>query len=91
MLPKIISISENDALVIKWDNEKSSEINKYFLRKSCPCAICEVERDDHHHDYNLFRGNKTEIIEQPKNKCNDVEVGFCNAIPPGICTISPNV
>ena len=63
MLPKKISVSkENDSVVIEWDNGKVSEINKYLLRKSCPCAICEVEREDNHHDYNLFRGDKIELI-----------------------------
>ncbi|MDA3861662.1 MAG: DUF971 domain-containing protein [Melioribacteraceae bacterium] len=63
MLPKKISISENDSVNIEWDNNKVSEINKYLLRKSCPCALCEVERDDNHHEYNLFRGNKTEVVD----------------------------
>ncbi len=63
MLPKKISMSDNDSVVIEWNNGKVSEINKYLLRKSCPCALCEVERDDNHHDYNLFRGNKTEIVD----------------------------
>ena len=63
MLPKKISVSEDDNFVVEWDDGKVSKINKYLLRKSCPCALCEVERDDNHHDYNLFRGNKTEIVD----------------------------
>lgn len=63
MLPKKISVSKNDSLVIEWDSGKISEINKYLLRKSCPCAICEVEREKNHHDYNLFRGDKVEIVD----------------------------
>jgi DUF971 family protein len=64
MLPKKISVSkEKDSLIIVWDDEKVSEINKYLLRKSCPCAICEVEREENHHDYNLFRGNMTELVD----------------------------
>ncbi len=61
MLPKKISISESDDLVIAWSDGEVSSINKYLLRKSCPCALCEVERDKNHHDYILFRGDKTEI------------------------------
>ncbi len=63
MLPKKISVAKDDNLVIEWDSGTISKINKYLLRKSCPCAICEVERDENHHDYNLFRGDKTEIID----------------------------
>ncbi len=62
MLPKKISVTENDNVVIEWDDSKVSEINKYLLRKSCPCALCEVERKENHHDYNMFRGNKTAIV-----------------------------
>ena len=62
MLPKKISVAENDNVVIEWDDGKVSEINKYLLRKSCPCALCEVEREKNHHDYNMFRGNKTELV-----------------------------
>ncbi|MBU0472615.1 MAG: DUF971 domain-containing protein [Bacteroidetes bacterium] len=62
MLPKKIAVSKNDSVIIEWDNDKVSEINKYLLRKSCPCAICKVEAEKNHHDYNLFRGEKTEII-----------------------------
>lgn len=63
MLPKKISVSQNDSVVIVWDDDSISEINKYLLRKSCPCALCEVEQEKNHHDYNLFRGEKTEIID----------------------------
>lgn len=63
MLPKKISVSKDDNLIIEWNNGVTSTINKYLLRKSCPCAICEVERDENHHEYNLFRGDKTEIID----------------------------
>ena len=63
MLPKKISVSENDDVVIEWDNSTVSEINKYLLRKSCPCALCEVEREKNHHDYNMFRENKTTIVD----------------------------
>ncbi len=63
MLPKKISVAENDNVVIEWDDSKVSEINKYLLRKSCPCALCEVERKENHHDYNMFRGNKTAIVD----------------------------
>ena len=63
MLPKKISISDTDDLVIEWNDGEVSKINKYLLRKSCPCAICEVERDKNHHDYNMFRGDKTAIID----------------------------
>lgn len=63
MLPKKIFVSENDSLVIEWDNENISEINKYLLRKACPCALCKVERAENHHDYNLFRGDKTQIVD----------------------------
>jgi DUF971 family protein len=63
MQPKKISVSQNDSIVIVWDDNIISEINKYLLRKSCPCALCEVEREKNHHDYNLFRGDKTEIID----------------------------
>ena len=63
MLPKKISISSSDDLIIEWNDGKISKINKYLLRKSCPCAICEVERDKNHHDYNMFRGDKTEIAD----------------------------
>jgi len=63
MLPKKISISDSDDLVIEWSDGEVSKINKYLLRKSCPCALCEVERKEHHHDYNLYRGDKTEITD----------------------------
>ena len=63
MLPKKISISDSDDLVIEWNDGEVSKINKYLLRKSCPCALCEVEREKHHHDYNLFRGDKTAITD----------------------------
>lgn len=63
MLPKKISISNSDELVVEWNDGAVSKINKYLLRKSCPCAICVVEREENHHDYNLFRGEKTEIID----------------------------
>ena len=62
MFPKKILVSENDSLIIEWDDGNVSEINKYLLRKSCPCALCEVEKDNNHHDYNLFRGDKIEIV-----------------------------
>ena len=63
MLPRKISISDSDDLVIEWSDNETSSINKYLLRKSCPCAVCKVERDKNHHDYNLFRGDKTEITD----------------------------
>ena len=63
MLPKKISISDSDDLVIEWSDGNISKINKYLLRKSCPCALCEVERDKNHHDYNMFRGDKTAITD----------------------------
>jgi DUF971 family protein len=63
MLPKKISVSkEKDAVIINWDDGKVSEINIYLLRKSCPCAICEVERAENHHAYNMFRGDKLELV-----------------------------
>lgn len=63
MLPSKISSSKNDSVIIEWNDGRVSEINKYLLRKSCPCALCEVERDENHHDYNIFRGNKTELVD----------------------------
>jgi len=60
---KIIVDKERDDLVITWDDGNISRINKYLLRKYCPCAICQVEQSENHHDYLLFRGDKTEIID----------------------------
>ena len=63
MLPKKISVSENDEVVIEWDDNRVSKINKYLLRKACPCALCEVEREKNHHDYNMFREKKITIVD----------------------------
>ena len=63
MLPKKISVSDSDDLVVEWSDGELSNNNIYLLRKSCPCALCDVEREKNHHDYNLFRGDKTEITD----------------------------
>ncbi len=46
LVPKKISRSEGTRLIIEWDDGHRSKHHMYVLRKLCPCAACQKEREE---------------------------------------------
>ncbi len=42
---------EDDKLVLAWDDGSVGKIKLTALRRNCPCAICEKEREEHSEFY----------------------------------------
>ena len=64
MSPKKIQIKEKKFLNIDWDNNSSSEIKLYSLRRFCPCAICNAERDEQSKTYIPIFSNEQLTVSQ---------------------------
>jgi DUF971 family protein len=45
MMPLQIKVVDKKYLYIKWNDDKESSIKLVNLRRDCPCAVCEVERE----------------------------------------------
>ncbi len=45
MKPIKIKTSQNQQLEIKWEDNSVSGISLQTLRKNCPCATCDEERE----------------------------------------------
>jgi DUF971 family protein len=45
MMPLQIKVIDNLCLFIKWDDGDNSSIKLVNLRRDCPCAICNSERE----------------------------------------------
>lgn len=46
MVPEKIRLTKNQELIVRWDDKIESVIKLANLRRNCPCAICNSERDD---------------------------------------------
>lgn len=51
MKPTQIKISQNRQLEIKWEDNSVSGISFQTLRKFCPCATCDEEREQRNDSY----------------------------------------
>lgn len=51
MKPLQIKISQSQQLEIRWEDNSVSEISFQTLRKFCPCATCDTERELHSDSY----------------------------------------
>ena len=51
MQPVQIKVSNNNNLLIKWDDKSKSSIGLEKLRKLCPCATCIAERENQSKSY----------------------------------------
>ncbi len=66
MNPKKIT-TEDDNLIIEWNDNKKSEISFRILRRDCPCATCLAEREAQNKDsIRIYSQNKIQVrdIEQ---------------------------
>lgn len=62
MRPAKIKVADNKALVILWEDGEETSITLNNLRRNCPCAICEKEREGENPGYiPLFRNEETTI------------------------------
>lgn len=63
MIPRKINIKEN-FLVITWDNGRDSNYKLANLRKACPCAVCNSERENHGSSYiPIYTGDQLRISD----------------------------
>jgi DUF971 family protein len=46
MTPQKIRLTKQDELIILWDDRVESFIKLANLRRNCPCAICNSEKDE---------------------------------------------
>ncbi len=46
MLPLKIKIRDNEFLDITWDDGITRSIKLSNLRNSCPCAVCQAEKEE---------------------------------------------
>jgi DUF971 family protein len=46
MTPKKIKLTKQQELIILWEDNVESTIKLANLRRNCPCAICNSERDE---------------------------------------------
>lgn len=51
MTPVQIQIRDKKYLHIKWDDNTESLIKLANLRRYCPCAVCNAEREEQGPDY----------------------------------------
>ncbi|MDP3150896.1 MAG: DUF971 domain-containing protein [Ignavibacteria bacterium] len=51
MKPLQIKTSQNQLLEVKWEDNSVSGISFQTLRKFCPCATCDEEREKHGDNY----------------------------------------
>lgn len=47
MKPTQIKVFQNRQLQVRWEDNSVSGISFDTLRRSCPCATCEEEREQH--------------------------------------------
>lgn len=46
MTPVKISVKDKGLLSVKWDDDTGTVIKLSNLRRGCPCAICNAEKDE---------------------------------------------
>ena len=66
MYPQKI-ITEDENLIINWDDNKKSKISFRVLRRDCPCATCLAEREAQNKDsIRVYNQNRIQVrdIEQ---------------------------
>lgn len=51
MLPDKIEIKDKTKLYIAWPDNSESVIRLVNLRRACPCAVCNAEREEQGPDY----------------------------------------
>lgn len=51
MKPVKLKIKDKQYLSITWDNGEESSIKLANLRKNCPCATCNAEREEQGNTY----------------------------------------
>jgi DUF971 family protein len=62
MMPLQIKVVDKNYLYIKWNDGTDISIKLVNLRRDCPCAICESERDQHGTKYiPIYSGEQMKI------------------------------
>lgn len=51
MLPTSIKSADKEFLQIEWNDDDVSKIKLSTLRLSCPCAVCESEKENRSQKY----------------------------------------
>lgn len=51
MFPSQIKIKDKKFLFIKWDDNSESLVKLANLRRNCPCAVCNSEREKQGKNY----------------------------------------
>lgn len=51
MSPVKIKINDKEKLYIKWDDDFEGTIQLMKLRRNCPCAVCQAEKDEQSSTY----------------------------------------
>lgn len=51
MSPVKIKINDKEKLYIKWDDDFEGIIPLMKLRRYCPCAVCQAEKDEQSSTY----------------------------------------
>lgn len=59
MLSKVSN--NNDVLFLEWNDGNKSEIRLTDLRFNCPCAHCQIEREESGDHVLLFKENEVKI------------------------------
>lgn len=64
MLPKKIFLSDSQFVNIIWDDDTQQRIRIIDLRKYCPCATCQKDRE-HHQDWShiFFTSDELKIVD----------------------------
>ncbi|MCX7876203.1 MAG: DUF971 domain-containing protein [Melioribacteraceae bacterium] len=60
MIPININVN-NSQMIIEWNNKMLSKIKLSDLRKFCPCAYCEKERENDHGKFEVYTQNQITI------------------------------
>lgn len=64
MKPKLLKISKENELVIKWEDNVESRIPLAKLRRLCPCATCITENLHESKTYiPLFLESQTKVVD----------------------------
>lgn len=62
MSPSEIKIESQTRMIIKWNDSTVATIPLVKLRKFCPCAVCNAEREKQSKSYiSLFDSNQIRI------------------------------
>lgn len=64
MFPQKIRVVSKKELEINWSDNTETTISLMDLRKLCPCAVCESERENQSSKFiPLFSGNQINVMQ----------------------------